>query len=199
MTRFSARSRPAAGRPLAWCVAAFAALGAAAVPAARAEKADRLLPIVVEADKPGTLDLQRQVVVFNGNVQITQGTMTMRAERIEVSEQPGGYRSAVATGVAGRPATYRQKRDGVDEIVEAQADRIEYDGRAGTLRFVGNSAIRRLRNGERVDEITGAVILWDDNAQTFSVAGSEGAAGPPGGRVRAVLTPRAASAPEAPR
>jgi lipopolysaccharide export system protein LptA len=152
-----------------------------------AEKADRTLPIVVEADKPGTLDLQRQVVVFNGNVQIVQGTMIIRAERIEVREQPGGYRAAVATGLPGQPASYRQKRDGVNEVVEGVADRIEYDARAGTLRFIGNGAVRRLRDGVVADEITGAEIRWDDSAELFSVQGGDAASG---GRVRAVLTPR---------
>jgi lipopolysaccharide export system protein LptA len=162
----------------------------------RAEKADRTLPIVVEADKPGTLDLQRQVVVFNGNVQIVQGTLTIRADRIEVREQAGGYRSAIATGTPGQPASYRQKRDGVNEFVEASAERIEYDARAGTLRFSGSAAVRRLRDGVVADEITGAEIRWDDAAELFSVAGGEPAGG---GRVRAVLTPRPDPAASAPR
>lgn len=172
------------------------AAAALALPA-WAEKADRGKPIVVEADKPGTLDLQNQVVVFNGNVQIVQGTMTIRAERIEVREQAGGYRSAIATGVPGQPATYRQKRDGVDEFVEGSADRIEYDARAGTLRFVGNGAVRRLRDGVVADEITGAEIRWNDSAEQFSVTGGDAASG---GRVRAVLTPRPdpAAAPASP-
>jgi lipopolysaccharide export system protein LptA len=152
-----------------------------------AEKADRGKPIVVEADKPGTLDLQNQVVVFNGNVQIAQGSLSIRAERIEVREQAGGYRSAIAIGAPGRPAVYRQKRDGVDEFVEGSADRIEYDARAGTLRFVGNGAVRRLRDGVVADEITGAEIRWNDSAEQFSVIGGDAASG---GRVRAVLTPR---------
>jgi lipopolysaccharide export system protein LptA len=182
-----APARPAT-RVRRWRVLA-SALGLALVAAgpATAERADRTLPIVVEADKPGSLDLERQVVVFNGNVKIEQGTMTIRAERIEVREQPGGYRGAIATGVPGRPATYRQKRDGVDETVEGSADRIEYDGRAGTLRFVGNGAVRRLRGGVVADEITGAEIRWDDATSVFTV---EGGAATPGGRVRAVLTPR---------
>ncbi len=172
----------------------LAAVVAAAGSAAQAERADRLQPIVVEADKPGVLDLQQQVVVFNGNVQIVQGTMIIRAERIEVREQPGGWRSAVATGTAGRPATYRQKRDGSDEVVEGAADRIEFDARAGTLRFIGNGAVRRLRDGAVADEITGAEIRWDDAAEQFSVIGGDAASG---GRVRAVLTPlpRAEGAP----
>ncbi len=162
------------------------AVACAAMPVL-AEKADRSKPIVVEADKPGTLDLQKQVVIFNGNVQIVQGTMIIRAERIEVHEQAGGYRSAVATGVPGQPATYRQKRDGVDEVVEGAADRIEYDARAGTLRFVGNGSVRRVRDGVVADQITGAEIHWNDSAEQFSVIGGDVASG---GRVRAVLTPR---------
>jgi lipopolysaccharide export system protein LptA len=172
-------------RPLTSAGLLLALVLAAALPA-RAERADRLQPIVVEADKPGVLDLQRQVIVFNGNVQIVQGTMIIRAERIEVREQPGGARNAVATGVPGKPASYRQKRDGVDEVVEGTADRIEYDGAAGTLRFVGNGAVRRLRGGVVADEITGAEIRWDDGAQQFSVIGGDATSG---GRVRAVLTP----------
>jgi len=163
---------------------AVLALGGAM--SAQAERADRQQPIVVEADKPGVLDLQRQVIVFNGNVQIVQGTMIIRAERIEVREQAGGTRSAVATGVPGQPATYRQKRDGVNEVVEGSADRIEYDAAAGTLRFVGNGAVRRLRAGVVADQITGAEIRWDDAAQQFKVIGGDAASG---GRVRAVLTP----------
>lgn len=166
---------------------------AAPMPAG-AERADRTRPIVVEADRPGTLDLQRQVVIFNGNVQIVQGTMVIRAERIEVREQPSGHRIAVATGVAGRPATFRQKRDGVDEHVEASADRIEYDSRSGTLVFAGNASVRRLRGSEVADQITGGLIRWDDSAELFSVEG--GAADGGGGRVRAVLTPPPPAASE---
>lgn len=163
-----------------------AVLALGVVVSAQAERADRQQPIVVEADKPGVLDLQRQVIVFNGNVQIVQGTMIIRAERIEVREQAGGTRSAVATGAPGQPATYRQKRDGLNEVVEGSADRIEYDAAAGTLRFVGNGAVRRLRAGVVADEITGAEIRWDDAAQQFKVIGGDPASG---GRVRAVLTP----------
>jgi len=184
-------------RPFAAAAAALL-LGVAACPAA-AEKADRSKPMVVEADRPGTVDLQRQVVVFNGNVSITQGTLVIRAERVELREMPDGYRAATALGSAGRQASYRQKRDGVDETVEGAADRIDFDGRAQTLRFVGNGSVRRLRGAAVADEITGALIVWDANAELFSVQGGETSAANPGGRVRAVLSPRAepASAPAA--
>jgi len=179
--RLSAALRP--------CAAALL-LAALAWPAG-AEKADRGKSMVVEADKPGTLDLQRQVVVFNGNVVIAQGTMEIRAEHVELRELPDGFRAATATGTPGRQATYRQKRDGVDETVQGSADRIEYDGRSETLRFVGNGTVRRLRGTALADEITGATIVWDNNAELFSVQGGNATPANPGGRVRAVLSPRA--------
>ena len=170
---------------------------------AQAEKADRSKPMVVEADQPGTVDLQRQVVVFNGNVVISQGSMVLRAERVEVRETPDGYRAASATGSPGKPATWRQRRDGVDETVEGAADRIEFDGRADTLRLLGNGAVRRLRGSTVADEITGAAIVWDNTAEVFKVQGGAATAANPTGRVRAVLSPRpepasAAAAPAAP-
>jgi lipopolysaccharide export system protein LptA len=164
-----------------------------------AERADRSKPMVVEADRPGTVDLQRQLVVFNGNVSITQGTLTIQADRVELRETSDGYRVATAIGSPGKPASYRQKRDGVDETVEGVADRIEFDGRTETLRFVGNGAVRRLRGGVPADEITGALITWDASAEVFSVQGGASSPGNPSGRVRAVLSPagEGASAPPA--
>jgi len=158
---------------------------------ALAERADRSKPIVVEADRPSTFDLQRQVTVLNGNAVISQGTMVLRAERIEMRETADGYRAASAIGSPSQPASWRQKRDGGgDETVEGTADRIDFDGRADTLRFVGNGAVRRLRNGVVADEITGAIIVWDNVAEVFRVEGGAATAANPSGRVRVTLTPR---------
>ena len=152
--------------PLAWVLAVTLGLGHGP---ANAEKADRSQPMVVEADKPGSADLKTRVVTFNGNVLISQGTMQIRAERVEVSETPDGFRTAQAQGATGRPATFRQKRDGVDEWVEASAERIDFDARTDTLRFSGSAVVRRLRGGATVDEITGATITWDNRGELFRV------------------------------
>jgi lipopolysaccharide export system protein LptA len=179
-------------------IAVSLALCAVAAVPALAEKADRNKPIVVEADRDGVLDLQRRVVTYAGNAVVTQGTMVLRAERIEMRETADGYRAASAIGSAGKQASWRQKRDGVDEVVEGAADRIEFDGRADTLRFVGNGAVRRLRGGQVADEITGGAILWDNTAEVFRVEGGAATAANPSGRVRAVLSPRTEDAAESP-
>ncbi len=183
-----------------WLAPALWALAALTGPSAQAEKADRSKPMSIEADKPGSVDLQRQVVIFNGNVVISQGTMVLRAERVELRERPDGYREAMAIGSAERPASFRQKRDGVDETVEGAAERIEFDARSDTLRLVGNAAVRRLRAGVLADEITGSLITWDNTNELFKVSGGAASPANPSGRVRAVFAPRedaAASAPQA--
>jgi lipopolysaccharide export system protein LptA len=174
-----------------WQALVAATLALAATGAAWAERADRSQPMVVEADRDGVLDLQRQVLVYTGNVVISQGSMVLRAERVEMRTLPDGYRAASALGAQGKPASWRQKRDGIDETVEGTADRIEFDGRADTLRFIGNGAVRRLRSGTVADEITGGSILWDNTAEVFRVEGGAVTATNPSGRVRAVLSPRA--------
>ncbi|MFN0186858.1 MAG: lipopolysaccharide transport periplasmic protein LptA [Aquabacterium sp.] len=166
-----------------------------------AEKADRTKPMTLESDKPCTVDLVKQVSVCSGNVVLSQGTLLLRADRLELRETPNGYRQALAQAAAGGTAQYRQRRDGADEVVEGQAQRIEYDSRAGTLRFSGQAQVRRLRAGVAADEIHGALIVWDSLSEQFSVEGGAVTPANPGGRVRAVLNPRpdvAASAPMAP-
>lgn len=176
-------------------VAALCLLGGG--PAAAA-KADRDKPFIVEADQSGAVDLQRQVLVYTGDVVIAQGSMVLRAERVELRELPDGYRTAIATGTPQRQASWRQKRDGVDETVEGAADRIEFDGRADTLRFIGQSVVRRLRGASVADEITGGTIVWDNVAEVFSVVGGARTVSNPSGRVRAVLSPRASTPSAAP-
>jgi lipopolysaccharide export system protein LptA len=164
----------------------------------QAEKADRSKPMSIEADQPGTVDLQRQIVTFSGNVVISQGTMVLRADRVELRERPDGYREAKAIGTADKPASFRQKRDGVDETVEGAAERIEFDAKTDTLRFVGHAAVRRLRAGVVADEITGSLITWDNTNELFNVTGGAASPSNPSGRVRAVFAPRDDSAASAP-
>jgi len=157
---------------------------------AAAERADRTKPLTMEADRPCTVDLVRQVSVCSGNVVIAQGTLVIRADRIELRETTDGYRAATALGTPSKPAVYRQRRDGGQEELEGSAERVEYDARTDTLRFIGNAQVKRLRGSVAAEDIQGSVIVWDNAAELFSVQGGAATPGNPSGRVRAVLSPR---------
>jgi len=144
-----------------------AALATAAA-ATHAERADRSKPLTMESDRPCTVDLLRQISVCSGNVVIAQGTLQIRADRVELRETPEGYRQATATGTPGQPAQYRQKRDGGDETIEGWADRVEYDARADTLRFVGNVEARDVYSG------AADVVVCDGFTGNVAIKVSEG-------------------------
>ena len=174
-----------------WALAIAQAVALAlSSPAASAERADRSKPMTLESDQPCIVNLQKQTSVCSGNVSISQGSLILRADRLELRETPEGYQMAQAIGGAGKPASYRQKRDGSDEVIEGQAQRIDYDSKAGTLRFEGQAQVRRLQGGTQADEISGALIVWNSVSETFSVSGGAPSASNPGGRVRAIITPR---------
>jgi lipopolysaccharide export system protein LptA len=160
---------------------------------AHAEKADRLKPITIQADSAGQLDLQKQVATVSGNVVVTKGTMIIHAARVEISKTPGGYDTAVAFGAPGKPATFRQKRDGVDEYMDGEAERIEYDGKTDMVKFINNAAVRRLRGATLADEINGNLVTYDSTSDVMNVSGGAASTANPGGRVRVVLTPREGS------
>jgi lipopolysaccharide export system protein LptA len=175
-----------------------AALLLVAASPALAEKADRNLPMNVEADSL-RYDDAKQISVFSGNVVITKGTLILRAARVEVRQDAQGYQFGVATAAPGQLAYFKQKRDGLDEFMEGEAQTIEYNGRADSVKFVGRAVLRRLRGSTIADETSGALITYDNTADTFSVDGGSQNASPanPGGRVRAVIGPRNAT-PAAP-
>jgi lipopolysaccharide export system protein LptA len=159
-----------------------------------AEKADRMKPMQFEANTMRVDDV-KQVTVFDGNVLMTKGSIIVRAARVDVRQTPDGYQSAVITGAPDRPAFFRQKREAVDEFIEVESERIDYDGSADIVKFTGKAQLRRLRGAELADEISGAVIVYENLTDKFSVDGSSSTSSPgvtpaPGGRVRAMLTPK---------
>lgn len=171
---------------------------AAGAGVALAEKADRSQPIVVEADKRGTVDTQKQITVFTGNVVITQGTLLVRGDRVEIQESADKFRTAVAFGSAQRPAFFKQKREGTEETVEGTAERIDFDEKTDTLRLSGNPTVRRMLDAKMLDEVTGTLITWDNRTEFFTVDGGAPTTASPSGRVRMFLSPRqAASGPAA--
>jgi lipopolysaccharide export system protein LptA len=182
-------------RALLWLL-----LGASA--AAYGETADRDKPIQVEAQKGNYNDL-KQAGVFSGNVIVTKGTIRVTGERVELRKDPEGYEHAVVTAAGGQLARFRQRRDaskpGAEEYIEGLAERIEYDGRAETVKLITRAQLIRLENDQQRDELRGNLITYDSRSTEYNV---DSAAAPGSdGRVRAIIAPRnnsPASGPPAP-
>lgn len=167
---------------------------------AAAESGDRDKPMNAEADALRYDDL-KQTSVFTGNVVITKGTTIIRGAKVDVSQDPEGYQLAISIAAPGKLAYFRKKRDGVDEYVEGEGERIEYDSRADLVKFIKRAVVRRYKGATLSDETTGALITYDNTSDVFSVDGGaqNRTAGNPGGRIRAMLSPGvAASAPGTP-
>jgi lipopolysaccharide export system protein LptA len=158
---------------------------------AHAEKADRSKPMNVEADALRH-DEQKQTSVFTGRVIVTKGSIVIRGARIEVRQDAQGNQYGLVSAEPGKLAFYRQKREGVEEFIEGEAETIEYDGRADTVKFIKQAQMRRYRGATLNDELTGQVILFDNTTEVFNVDGglAQGSPGAPTGRVRAMLMPK---------
>jgi len=163
---------------------------------AQAESADRGKPMAIEADALRYDDLH-QISVFSGNVVLTKGTIQIRGARLEVRQDPNGFQYGRVTGTPEQLAFFRQKRDGQDEYIEGEGEVLNYDGRADTVTFTNRAQLRRYRGSALADQISGALIVYDNVSDKFRVDGSPAGtvSGSTTGRVRAMLTPK----PEASR
>ncbi len=152
---------------------------------AQAEKADRDKPIHVEADRM-EYDDQKKINTFIGRVLMTKGTIVIRADRLVVREDPEGFQYGLALG---KPASFRQKREGLDEFVEGYGESIDYDGKVEVVTLTGQASLRRLEGEKLTDEVHGARIVYQGQTEFYTVEGSiDGTAARE--RVRVVIQPR---------
>ena len=121
---------------------------------------------------------------------ITQGTLTIRADRIVFRQNPDNSMSATAYG---NPVSFRQKRDGFDEYYEGFAQRVEYDGAKEFVELFDRALLKR-----GTDEIRSNYISYNAATEMFKAEGRAGStpaadiAGP-GPRVRGVFQPKSDS------
>lgn len=165
---------------------------------AQAERADRDQPMHIESDALRHNELQ-QTSVFTGNVVMTKGSIVLRGAQLDVRQDPQGYQHGVVTAASGQRAFFRQKRDtppgAPEEFVEGEAEVIEYDGRKDDVRLIRRAQLRRYTGGTLSDDITGKQITYNNLTDVFTVDSQTPQAGDKpgssGGRVRAVLAPKA--------
>jgi len=156
---------------------------------ASAERADREKPTQLEANRMSSDD-SRRVSVFEGNVVLTKGTITLRGDRVVVRVDAEGYQHATVTG---NPARFRQLGDasaGRPAVwTEAEALRVEIDARSDRIEL-----FERARLVRDQDEVRGEYVLLDQRSDFLSVSAGKGTQPSADARVRAIIQPRAPSA-----
>ena len=137
-------------------------------PQAFAERADKDKPAVINADRSSGDDLN-QTQIYTGDVVLTKGTIILRADQMTTKQDPEGYNLGVAIATQpNRLAYFKQKREGVDEFIEGQAERIEYDEKADTVRLFNRGIVKRLAAGRDADEIRGDRIDYNTRTEVYA-------------------------------
>jgi len=156
-----------------------------------AEKADSTKPTNIEADQM-TYDDAKQVNVFTGNVVLTRGTLTVKAGKVVVTQDPEGYQFAILYAAPGKLASYRQKRDGGSDLwMEGYGQRIEYDNKSEIANFYMKAKLKRLDGNKVTDEVNGEHISYDSKTEFFTVHNtSKGVSAPGAGRIKVILQPK---------
>ncbi len=150
-----------------------------------AERADRDKPMQLEANRI-SIDDAKKIQILEGNVIITKGTMILKADRVVVTEDKYGFQKGTAFGGANGLARFRQKREGKDEFVDGEAERIEYDTNKEVAELFHRAWVK---SGE--DQVKGDYIWYDAVSEKYLVTAGE-AFNPkaPPARVRAIIQPK---------
>ena len=158
------------------------------IPVSYAEKADRDKPIDIDADQ-AEVDDAKQISTFTGRVVLVQGTMVIRSDKLIVVQDKAGFKHGTAYG---HTASFRQKREGLNEYVEGYGERIEYVTRADTVDFYIQARVKRDQ-----DEVRGEHVTYNSKTEIFQADNKDAAAGGAPKRVHAVLYPKPKSGDEA--
>tara|TARA_B110000240_G_scaffold22980_1_gene23339 strand:- start:228 stop:785 length:558 start_codon:yes stop_codon:yes gene_type:complete len=149
------------------------------------EEADRDKDIEIESDMM-TVDDAKSISIYKGDVIMTQGTLIIKANELTVREDSQGFQHSTAIG---KPTTFKQKRDGLDEYIEGSAERIEYDGHMDKVHLYSKASVKRGN-----DTVFGDYIMYDTNAE-FAQALSGSTKDEDGntvkkGRTRVIIKPK---------
>jgi len=173
-------------RPGMWSIALLG-VALCGAPAAQAEKADRDKNIEFQGDTGGG-NAETKTGELVGHVIITQGTMSIQADRVTFKQNADNSLSATAYG---NPVRFREKRDGADDYYEGYAQRIVYDGEKRFVELFDNALLKKAG-----DEIRSNYISYSAATENFSAEGRPDAkpAGPGdaplGARVRGTFQPK---------
>jgi lipopolysaccharide export system protein LptA len=136
-------------------------------------KSDASKPINVQADQ-SDFDEKAGIQTLRGNVEITQGSLSVKADSIQIELKDGALFKIVGKG---NPIRFQQQTD-TGELMKGQSNRIEYNIQTTQITFSGDARFER--PGQK---LSGSSISYNMSSLTFKASGDKK------GRVNIVLQP----------
>ncbi|WP_288380231.1 lipopolysaccharide transport periplasmic protein LptA [uncultured Massilia sp.] len=163
---------------------------------ARAEKADAFKPTEIKC-RSCEADGVTGVVTVSGGVVIQRGTLRIEADSGRIERSPDDYQFARLTASPGNKVRFRQKADGPGERwIEGEADRVEYDERAATVKLFSGAKIRRTASDRLPEEAQGEYIAYDSRKEFYVMRNTNTGEDRPGaGRNTIILPPSRVAQP----
>lgn len=146
-------------------------------------ESDRSQPIHIEADK-ATLSEQGEKSIYEGNVQLRQGTLRLQGNRMTVYL---ANKQVDRITLTGEPATLQQRPNDQDADQHAEADSIEYSATDERVVLLGNARI--WQSGD--EEFRSERIVFNLKDNTVNAGGKDSQ-----DRVHIILQPKDKQAPD---
>ena len=118
-------------------------------PLAAALESDKDQPIYVEADGV-EIDDRKGVSIYRGNVELTQGSIVIKADRVTVTQRQDQTDHIEAVG---NPVTYQQQAEGDQGLIKGRSKKTEYSANSETLYMTGDAVLTQGKDVFKSDKI----------------------------------------------
>ncbi len=137
-------------------------------PALWALASDKQQPIHISSDKAERNE-KKGVTIYEGAVQMDQGTLRIKADKVVIHSINNEIAKIIATG---KPAHYQQKPSPEKQLVVAKGDTIEYMIDVEKLHLINNASLRQndgtTMTGKRIDYNIKESLVKAQSTQTNS-------------------------------
>ncbi len=127
-------------------------------------------------------DDKNLITTFKGNVVMVRNNLTIKGELLQLKQTENGLSYG---HIIGSPAKFKQKRDLDGEWIEGEANRLDYDERDSMFFLSGNASLKRKKNGEIKDEVSGDKLSYSSITDVYKAETTPGKT-----RTRMTLMPR---------
>jgi len=110
---------------------------------------------------------------------------------MEVQQDSQGRQVARLWAAPSERVFFRQKREGLQEFTEGEAEEVTYDNLADIVTLIRRAEVRVLRGTEVANQLQGHTIVFNNITEVITVDGQANQASEQ--RVRATLAPRGAT------